>query len=220
MWSRIVTARAGKDGPVAAGGPSIAYVPLVLGLPRPMADALGWTSRPPTWADVMDVLTDPRGWAAHGHPEWGGVTSAIADPARSTEGLATVSALAGAGRGLGREDYLPASAATDPALFDRLRVIQRTRAVRPDDSTGLEAAVARAEAAGPNRIAAGPSIYFMSERAVWKHNRTDPAVPLVVVYPAEGSPAADHPYLLVDRATMPAEARAAAAGFLRFLHSA
>lgn len=200
MWSRIVTARAGEDGPVAAGGPSIAYVPLVLGLPRPMADALGW--------------------AAHGHPEWGGVTSTIADPARSTEGLATVSALAGAVRGLGREDYLPASAATDPALFDRLRVIQRTRAVRPDDSTGLEAAVARAEAAGPNRIAAGPSIYFMSERAVWKHNRTDPAVPLVAVYPAEGSPAADHPYLLVDRATMPAEARAAAAGFLRFLHSA
>ncbi len=45
--------------------------PLVLGMPRPMAEALGWPEAEIGWADILALAQIPEGWGAFGHPEWG-----------------------------------------------------------------------------------------------------------------------------------------------------
>jgi Ca-activated chloride channel family protein len=49
--------------------PSIASSPLVVAMPRPMAEALGWPDAAIGWADLRELATDPAGWASLGHPE-------------------------------------------------------------------------------------------------------------------------------------------------------
>jgi len=51
--------------------PSLMQSPLVLAMPRPMAQALGWPNAPVGWADVLKLAQDPQGWGRYGHPEWG-----------------------------------------------------------------------------------------------------------------------------------------------------
>ena len=50
---------------------SIAQTPLVVAMPRPMAQALGWPDKPIGWRDLFTLAKDPRGWGSVGHPEWG-----------------------------------------------------------------------------------------------------------------------------------------------------
>jgi Ca-activated chloride channel family protein len=225
VWSRMLAVRAaGKELP-ARSGPPIAYSPLVIALPAPMADALGWSNRSPRWRDVLDTLADPRGWATHGHPEWGPVTLAVADPAQSAEGLAAVVAMVGTLRGLNQEDYLPASTVADSDLFTRLVALrQATTRTAPDTMTLLTASrtasSTRPGATDPAATHHAASMFLVSEQDVWRYNTAGPAVRLTAVYPADGSPVAEYPYLLVGRDAMSTPERIAAAGFVRYLRSA
>jgi Ca-activated chloride channel homolog len=45
--------------------------PLVIAMPEPPARALGWPNTKLGWADILAEANSTRGWAAHGHPEWG-----------------------------------------------------------------------------------------------------------------------------------------------------
>jgi Ca-activated chloride channel family protein len=45
--------------------------PLVIAMPQPMAEALGYPEKPLGFADIIALANDPEGWAAFGHPEWG-----------------------------------------------------------------------------------------------------------------------------------------------------
>jgi Ca-activated chloride channel homolog len=224
VWSRILTAQTPGQELLARSGPPVAYSPLVIALPAPMAEALGWSKRSPRWQDVLDTLADRRGWAAHGHPGWGPVTLAVADPAQSAEGLAAVAAIVGTLRGLNQEDYLPASTVADSDLFARLVMLQQaTTRTAPDTTTLLAASrpasATRPGATGPAVTQRAASMFLVSERDVWRYNSARPAVRLTAVYPADGSPTAEYPYLLVGRDAMSAPARMAAAGFVRYLRS-
>ncbi|AEH10818.1 MULTISPECIES: substrate-binding domain-containing protein [Protofrankia] len=204
LWSRLfgssgsATVRPDGEagGTAAPTGPPLAYSPLVLALPAPMVDALHWAEHPPTWADVLRVLSADQGWSALGQPRWGPVRVEMADPARSTSALQALIAWTGAARGLGQEDYLPAAAVDQPSVVNVLRKL-RSRV-------------------GGARAGAGP-MFVMSEQEVWRHNQGGPAVPLTAVYPADGTPVSDYPYLPLYPAGTAAGRRAAAAGFLRFL---
>jgi Ca-activated chloride channel family protein len=72
---------------------SVAQTPLVLAMPKPMAQALGWPGKQLGWSDVLGLTADPKGWGAVGHPEWGGFRLGKTNPHFSTSGLnATVGA--------------------------------------------------------------------------------------------------------------------------------
>jgi Ca-activated chloride channel family protein len=58
----------------------MAVSPQVIAMPRPMAQALGWPDRKLGWREMLDLASDPRGWAAYDHPEWGGSSSARPTP--------------------------------------------------------------------------------------------------------------------------------------------
>src|SRR5207245_827032 len=65
------SARDAAGGLVPHASPSLLQSPLVLAMPVPMAEALGWPNAEIGWSDVLALARDPRGWAARGHPERG-----------------------------------------------------------------------------------------------------------------------------------------------------
>src|SRR5690606_22284245 len=64
--------------------------PLVIAMPKPMADALGYPATPVGWADIARLATDPAGWGAYGHPEWGPFRLGKTTPNFSTSGLSAL----------------------------------------------------------------------------------------------------------------------------------
>ncbi len=56
---------------MANQGTPFMNTPLVIAMPKPMAEALGWPDKALGWSDILALATDPAGWAAYGHPEWG-----------------------------------------------------------------------------------------------------------------------------------------------------
>src|SRR5207237_2154923 len=67
--------------------PSIAQTPLIIAMPQPMAQALGWPDKRLGWSDILALARDPRGWGGRGHPEWGRLKLGKTNPNYSTSGL-------------------------------------------------------------------------------------------------------------------------------------
>src|SRR5215469_16420447 len=55
----------------ANSAPSLVTSPVVIAMWKPEAEALGWPTKPLGWADISALSTNPTGWAAYGHPEFG-----------------------------------------------------------------------------------------------------------------------------------------------------
>ncbi|MEW6402232.1 MAG: substrate-binding domain-containing protein [Chloroflexota bacterium] len=70
---------------------SVVTTPLVLVAWKERADVL-WGRQPGAslWRDLHDALSDPRGWAAYNHPEWGYVKFGHTDPLKSNSGFMTI----------------------------------------------------------------------------------------------------------------------------------
>src|SRR3989442_13612596 len=66
---------------------SLLQSPLVIAMPRPMAEALGWPQREIGWPDVLELARDRSGWGSRGHPEWGDFRLGKTNPNISTSGL-------------------------------------------------------------------------------------------------------------------------------------
>ncbi len=69
---------------------SIVTTPLVLIAWKERADVI-WGIQPgkSLWRDLHNALTDPQGWAAYNHPEWGYVKFGHTDPLKSNSGFMT-----------------------------------------------------------------------------------------------------------------------------------
>ena len=105
-WAGIVNERAGAE--LAPAGTPFMLTPLVIAMPQPMAEALGWPDTPIGFADIVELANDPEGWASLGHPEWGPFRLGKTNPNFSTSGLnftiAEYYAATGKSRGLTIED--------------------------------------------------------------------------------------------------------------------
>lgn len=68
----------------------VVTTPLVLVAWKERADVL-WGTQPgkSLWKDLHNALTDPQGWAALNHPEWGYVKFGHTDPLKSNSGFMT-----------------------------------------------------------------------------------------------------------------------------------
>jgi Ca-activated chloride channel family protein len=205
---------------------SIAQTPLVLAMPKPMAEALGWPAKKLGWSDVLGLTNDPKGWGAVGHPEWGSFRLGKTNPHFSTSGLnATVGSYVAA---TGRSGDLTEADLADPKVLDFVKGVE-AGVVHYGDTTltflsNLAAADARGQ--GMNYISA----VAVEEKSVYDYNQGNPTgdpklagkgqkprVPLVAVYPKEGTLVSDNPYLVL--ATASDEQKAAAADVLTYLQS-
>jgi len=205
-WLQAAASRPEAAALVPPQRPSLARSPVVIAMPRPMAEALGWPRAQVGWLSLVRgiVKAGSRGWGAYGHPEWGRVQVGMTDPARSTAGLHALLAItdADADERTG-DDELRAGLALERAV---------TRYV-PDSSVMFEQ-LAEADAAG--RAMGYVSAFPALERDVSQYNSTGPDVPLAALYPPEGIADADHPYLVLRAPWVDRQRQEIAASFLAF----
>ena len=219
-------AAAADTGSVVPDGsfPSVAQTPLVLAMPRPMAQALGWPNKAIGWSDVLALTRDPRGWAAVGHPEWGPFRLGKTNPHLSTSGLnATVGAYVAA---TGRSSDLTEADLANPKVLAFVKGVESGVVHYGDTTLTFLSNLAEADRRGQgmNYISA----VAVEEKSIVDYNSGNPTgdpklagqgrkpqVPLVAVYPKEGTLLSDNPYVVLTSASD--VQRAAAADFLAYL---
>jgi len=197
---------------------SILQSPLVIAMPKPLAQAMGWPAKDIGWADIFDLAQDPQGWAKYGHPEWGRFKLGKTSPLVSTSGLHALIATYYAGGG--RAD----GSAPDARTLTLMRAVENSVVHYGDTvSTYLKDLFACDDRGQPEKCVSAIAI---EEKQVWDYNHGNPtslvpepgnAVPnvlLVAIYPREGTLIANHPYVVL---TTDEQKRRAAEGFLEYL---
>ncbi|MEK6226637.1 MAG: substrate-binding and VWA domain-containing protein [Chloroflexota bacterium] len=211
---------AGLPKMVPAATPSIIQSPLVIAMPKPMAEAMGWPAKEIGWTDIFDLAQAADGWARYNHPEWGRFKLGKTSPLSSTSGLHALIAThyAGGGRGDG--------SAPEPRTTAFMRTVESSVVHYGDTvATYLKDLLA---CDGRGQAERCVSAIAIEEKQVWDYNHGNPTsdvpaprgivpnVPLVAIYPREGTLIANHPYVTL---TTDEVKRRAADGFLEFLQS-
>jgi Ca-activated chloride channel family protein len=230
-WGAVVNQRradAGKPSFVPAAK-SFMLTPLVIAMPKPMAEALGYPQTPIGFSDVLALALDPTGWAGRGHPEWGPFRFGKTNPNFSTSGLAETVAQYYAATGKTRDLTLEDLARPDVEQFSRgvesavvhygdttLTFLNNLyRADRRGNSFGYASAVAVEEKSVLDYNSGNPDgILDPGEKP------RKPRVPLVAIYPKEGTLFSDNPLFVLDAPWVSNQEKAAAEKFGEFVTTA
>lgn len=223
-WGAIVNERAGTE--LAPAGTPFMLTPLVIAMPEPMAEALGWPEEPIGFTDLERLANDAEGWGALGHPEWGPFRIGKTNPNFSTSGLNFTIA----------EYYAATGKSADLTVED----LARPAAV--EFATSIESSVVHygditmtflnnwfaADARGTSLTYA--SAVAVEEKSVIDYNlgdpdgvlaageeRRPPRVPLVAIYPEEGTLYSDNPFIVLATDWVDGDERAAARQFETFV---
>ena len=203
--------------------------PLVIGMPKPMAQALGWPNADIGWAVLAALARDPAGWGRHGHPEWGPFRLGKTNPNYSASGFtATIGAYFAA---TGHSDELTKDDVDRPATQAFVKDIEKAvvhygdttltflanlrRADDRDTALSYISAVTVEEASLVAYNLGYPCGAASSEPGCAK--KDPPKTPLVAIYPTEGTLYSDHPY--VKMPGLSAAKDAVADDFLTYVHS-
>lgn len=230
-WAELTRQwRAERDLPdiLPADAQSAAQTPLVIAMPRPMAQALGWPDEQIGWADLAALAKDPAGWGAKGHPEWGRFKLGKTNPNVSTSGLnATIGAYFAA---TGVSSDLSIAQVQDPATVSFVSALESS-VVHYGDTT-LTFLQNMADAAEEGRGLTYVSAVTVEEKSVWDYNQGNPsgdpqtlgqepspATPLVAVYPKEGTLLSDNPWYILQTDWVDSIKAAAGSLFLDFIQS-
>ena len=227
-WGEIAAVRAQEnDQPniFPTEGPSIATSPLVVAMPAPMAEALGWPDAEIGWADLAGIAQEPAGWGSAGHPEWGAFRLGKTNPNFSTSGLnATIATYFAA---TGTSSDLTVANVEDEATTDFVSGVESAVVHYGDTTLTFLSNLLRADREG--RALSYVSAVTVEEKSVLDYNKGNPAadpaltsaeppsVPLVAVYPSEGTLVSDNPWFVLEAEWVDEAKRAAAADLLAYL---
>lgn len=227
-WGAILDQRLAENGqaPMAGEGTPFMLTPLVIAMPQPMAEALGWPEADLGWADIVELARSEEGWSDFDHPEWGPFRLGKTNPNFSTSGLsaliAQLYASTGKTNGLSLEDL------ADPTVVDTARDVEAS-VVHYGDTTmtflnNWYAADQRGTALTYASAAA------VEEKSIIDYNQGNPdgelapgeeprppRVPLVALYPTEGTLFSDNPFYILDAPWVDADERAGAQLFQDFV---
>ena len=228
-WGSVVNQRltdAGEQPFVPDDFERFMLTPLVIAMPEPMAEALGYPDQPVGWADVLTLARSNAGWADFGHPEWGPFRLGKTNPNFSTSGLnalvAQTYAATGTTSGLTSEDL------ANPGVIDFATGVE-SAVVHYGDTTltflnNLYAADRR-----------GTSLTYVSavaveEKSVLDYNAGNPdgilepgeearppRIPLVAIYPEEGTLFSDNPFFVLEADWVDADEAEGARRFADFV---
>ncbi len=188
--------------------PMLARTPSVLAMPKPMAEALGWPGGELSWQDVINkVAADPQGWAKYGKGDWGKFKFGMSDPLQSTAGLLALMAILD-----GNDDG--EVTAEEQATLAKLK---QERAVYTDTTSQLLDDLGKADDQDGNAALQYISAFPALEQDVLAYNKTNPKIPLVAVYPSNGSADADNPYLVLEAPWAEKDKQDVARQFLAYL---
>ena len=227
-WGSIVNQRLADQGkdPIVPKSKAIMQTPLTIAMPKPMADALGYPRKPVGWADILKLSQDPKGWASYGHPEWGPFRLGKTNPNLSTSGLHALIAQAyadtGKTTGLTKEDL------DDPKIEAEAKAVESSVVHYGDTTLTFLNNWYRTDRQGTSLTYA--SAVAVEEKSVIDYNTGNPdgvldpgerpkppRIPLVAIYPKEGTLFSDSPYIVLDAPWVTAAQKAGAATFQDFL---
>lgn len=207
---------------------SVVSTPLVLAMPKPMAQALGWPDKHIGWSDITKLATAPGGWGSVGHPEWGTFKLGKTNPNISTSGLAaTVGAFIAA---TGRSSDLSDADLDNPKVKQVVAGSEHAVVHYGDTTLTYLSALQRADDAGSGL--GYVSAVAVEEKSVVDYNRGNPTgdpktlgkhkapkVPLVGVFPTEGTLYSDSPFVILNGSWVTDAQKSAAADFEQYLQS-
>jgi Ca-activated chloride channel family protein len=211
LWGRLLDYQVDAEW-VPDDNPALVRTPLVIALWKPEAEALGWPRRPLGFRQILRLATSRAGWAAYGLPTFGRFKLGHTNPDFSTSGLSFVAAQYY--NATGKREGLTIADVRRTDVRTRVRAIEQSIVHYGDTSAFF---LEQLQAHGPGYVSA----VAMEEVTLLEYNRTRPrgSMPLVALYPAEGTFDFDNP-LITLRApwTTPLRYRAATA-FSRWLTS-
>ncbi len=231
-WGAILDEQlriAGQPPMVPSGADTpkpLQLTPLVIAMPKPMADALGYPQTPVGYGDVLKLAQDPAGWGGKGHPEWGPFRLGKTNPNFSTSALsATIAeyyAATGKTRDLSNEDL------ARPEVDAFARGVESSVVHYGDITLTFLNNWYRNDARGTALTYA--SAVAVEEKSVIDYNKGNPdgildpgeqprppKVPLVAIYPKEGTLFSDSPFIVLNAPWVPAQAKAASRLFEQFV---
>jgi len=187
--------------------------PVVIAMWRPMAQALGWPDKALGWEDIAQLAISEEGWTAFGHPEWGQFKFGHTHPAYSNSGI--VSIIAETYAGLGKQRGLTESDLQSTKLREFMTEVE-SGVIHYGTSTGFF---------GDRMFERGPS--YLSAAVLYENlivaqetkriNGQSSQIPVVAIYPKEGTFWSNHPYAVLNAPWVTAEQKEAAKLFETFL---
>lgn len=229
-WGAIVNQRLEAAGaePIVGEAEPFMQTPLVIAMPKPMAEALGYPQEPLGWADLIRLSQDPQGWAAHGHAEWGPFRLGKTNPNFSTSGLSALIAQAYASSG--KTEGLSAEDLAAPQVESDARAVESSVVHYGDTTLTFLNNWYRTDERGTALTYV--SAAAVEEKSVIDYNRGNPdgnddpgerprppRTPLVAIYPEEGTIYSDNPYIVLDAEWVDDDERAAAELFEDFVQT-
>ncbi len=209
-WGQVLNQRLADSGaePMAAEDPTpFMLTPLVIAMPEPMAQALGWPDTPIGWSDILALARDPKGWASVGHPEWGPFRLGKTNPNFSTSGLSALIAQTYAATG--STDQLTLEDLARPEVIQYGSDIESSVVHYGDITMTFLDNWFRADQRGTALTYA--SAVAVEEKSVIDYNRGNPdgvlepgeeerppRIPLRAIYPTEGTLYSDNPIYTLD----------------------
>ncbi len=213
-WINDVVATFNSQNITACDGPiTVKAVPLGSGQSmQEIVAALGWPNKAIGWADIAALSTNPRGWAAYGHPEFGDFKFGHTHPDYSNSGLDAV--IAENYAAVGKVRGLTAVDVTNPKTKAFVTNVESS-VIHYGDSTGFFAD--KMFSKGPGYLSA--TVMYESLVVQANDGRTYPhlAYPVVAIYPKEGTFYSDHPFVIPQASWVTSAKRAAALKFRDFL---
>lgn len=227
-WGAILNHRLGLKGQAAQAPPSQPFMrtPLVIAMPRPMAEAMGWPDTPIGYADILKLAQDPAGWGARGHPEWGPFRLGKTNPNFSTSALSATTAQYYAATNKARD--LSVEDLARPEVDAFARAVEASVVHYGDITLTFMNNLYKNDQRGAGLTYA--SAVAVEEKSVIDYNSGNPdgitspgevprkpRVPLVAIYPKEGTLFSDNPFIVLDAPWVTPTQKDAARVFERYV---
>ncbi|GAB4207214.1 MAG: VWA domain-containing protein [Roseiflexaceae bacterium] len=197
---------------VADDSQPLVLSPVVIAMWEPMAKALGWPAKQLGWSDIAELTRSGKTWQDYGHPEWGPFQFGHTHPDYSNSGI--VSVLATAYAATGKTRGLSVADVQKPETAELIRAVE-SGVIHYGESTGFFAD--QMFKRGPSYLSAA----VMYENLVIQSRDTarypNLSLPVVAIYPKEGTFLSDHPFAVLNAPWVTDEQREAAEVFRTFL---
>ena len=196
---------------VTAACPPLLQEPTGFAMWRPMAEAMGWPATPIQWRDILELISDPEGWARYGHPEWGQFKLGLTNPETSNSGRLILTGLTYATLAK-TQGLTPELVETEPVVEALRKIKQHTVEFGGQSAVLLENMVI----GGPDKLHAINTNEAETLKSNARYGKYLP-FPLVFIIPAEGTSWGEHPYCILDTEWVSDEQREAARLFASYL---
>src|SRR5215211_4239041 len=191
-WLEVLKQESGNPN-VAVSMRPLVLTPVVISMWKPMAEAMGYPNKPIGWGDMLELINDSQGWGKFGRPEWGRFSWGHTDPEISTSALSTL--LAEFYAAVGKQKDLTSADIQNPKSQQFIRDLGKgikhygyNTLVFSDNMQKF----------GTSYISAFP----MEEITLIDFNKNkNPPVPLVAIYPKEGTFYHDDPFIVMSSAS-------------------